>query len=249
MLGKAAADRRSGAAVLGRRVAAALALVEDPREVRRWTRRLVRAHPAMATVHRACSAALQSAASLERYADLLAAEPDAIASAASGWALGKRTIVVATHSWSSTVYETLLRAGPRRTSSVVCAASLPGGEGRGLASRLRRDGFDARAVHDATMLREIARADVVLVGADAVCPEALVNKIETYACALAAREHDVPCYALAGTAKLLPHDLDELPAAFEATPLELFDAVITERGPMRAAAIRRAALKIVVRAF
>lgn len=99
------------------------------------------------------------------------------------------------------------------------------------------------------MLRAIAGAGVMLVGADAITPQTIVNKVGTYACALAAREHGIACYALAGTSKLLPHELGELPAAFEATPLELFDAVISERGPMRAAAIRRAATKIVVRAF
>lgn len=80
---------------------------------------------------------------------------------------------------------------------------------------------------------------------DAVTEDAVVNKVGTYPVALAAREAGVGCYAIASTQKLLPARLCRDPAGpFEATPLALFDAVLTEAGPRRPVAIRRAVARV-----
>src|SRR6185369_7123242 len=56
---------------------------------------------------------------------------------------------------------------------------------------------------DAGLAMLLARARLVLVGADAVLPYAFLNKSGTWALLLAAREANVPAYCLAARAKFL----------------------------------------------
>jgi translation initiation factor 2B subunit (eIF-2B alpha/beta/delta family) len=98
----------------------------------------------------------------------------------------------------------------------------------------------------------MGECDVVIVGADAVTPQGVVNKIGTYALALAAREQKVPFYVLAGTEKFLPAPFSQalrieekdpeevtqevIPHSkvenryFDITPLELITGVVTQEG-------------------
>lgn len=208
-------------------------------------RRLLRVHPAMAPLWRALALALEEdgrAVLLLR--EHLESETDGVVRVAAGWAIGRRARVL-THSSSGTVFETLRRAG-RRISEVVCTVSLPGGEGRPFARRLEKEGFTVTVIGDAEIGRAAAEATIALVGADAVTEDAVVNKVGTRLVALAARDAGIPCYALAGTTKLLPSEAWNPEAApdYEATPLALLDAVVTERGPMSPPQIRRAAARI-----
>lgn len=244
-LRRVAADRRSGAADLALRAADAVALLRSERDVVRAARRLLRAHPAMAPLWRIFAIALEgSPRDLKRFRARLEAEGAGVVRAAAGWAIPRRTTAL-THSASSSVTATL-RASRKRVVEVICTVSLPGGEGRPLARRLERDGFEVRVVADAEIGRACADAGVALVGADAVTEAGVVNKVGTLLVAMAAREAGVPCYALAGTSKLLPGAAwnPEAAPAYEATPLGLFDAVITERGPMGPGAVRRTVSRI-----
>jgi len=200
----------------------------------------------MGSLWRVFDAALAGRTALARLQGKIEGEAAAVASAAAGWALPRRNARVLTHSSSSIVLATLEHAGPSRIASVECTASLPGGEGRALAARLRRMGFAARAIHDAALARACAEANVVLVGADAITPASLINKTGTMPLALTARETGVPCYALSGSTKMVPAWIwnPQRAPAYDATPLEIFDAVVTERGPMRTAGLRRAAARI-----
>ena len=245
VLRRVASDRSSGAAELALRTADALTELASERDVMRAARRLLRAHAAMAPLWRVFAAALQSPSALRRIKATIEDETGHVARVAAGWALPKRASVM-THSWSSTVHATLGRAGRSRIVHVTCTASLPGGEGRALAAKLRREGFEVRLIADSEAFRACENASVVLTGADAVTENAVINKVGTAALALAAREHGIACYALAGSSKLLPHDAwrPARAVAFEAVPLDLFDAILTERGARRAPAIRRAAAKI-----
>lgn len=247
ILRRVAADTRSGAAEIAERTAVAVADLTSEREVIRAARTLLRRHAAMAPLWRVFAAALDSPLALATIAAQIEGEADAVGRAATGWALPKRASVL-THSWSSTVHAAIGRGGKARIGSVVVTTSLPGGEGRAFVARLRREGVQARVIADAAAARECATADVVLVGADAVTGESVINKVGTMHLALAAREHGVPCYALAGTSKLMPHEAwrPERAPAYEATPLSLFDAVIFEKGPMRPPAVRRAAARIAI---
>jgi len=129
---------------------------------------------------------------------------------------------------------------------VICTTSLPGAEGRAFARRLERDGFETVIVPDAAMARACDEAHLAFVGADAVTEEGVVNKVGTRLLALAAQDAGIGCYAIAPTAKLLPDAVWRGVDApdYESTPLELFDAILTEKGPRRPTAIRRAAARV-----
>ena len=165
-------------------------------------------------------------------------------SAADGvrWVVSSRSNVVVTHSGSSAVQRALQRIRSR-VELVLCTASLPGGEGRAFARRLDRDGFPVEVIPDSAAARACDEATLALVGADAITGEGVVNKVGTRSLALAARDAGVGCYAIGCSSKLVgePIDAGEL---FETTALELFDAVLTERGALRPGQVRRAVARL-----
>jgi translation initiation factor eIF-2B subunit delta len=243
---RAAADRRSGAAEIAARAAEGLALLGAQRDVARAARHLVKAHPVMAPLWRLAAATLSGKDhrdAARRFGERLAAESEGV-SRASEWALPRRAVVV-THSSSSNVVAALTRHRTR-IDRVLCTASVPGGEGRALARRLERAGLDAEVIADAAVGRACEDASVALVGADAVTEDGAVNKVGTLLVALAAQQAGIGFYVLAGTSKLLPARALRTADAplYEETPLALIDAVISERGPMGTAAIRRAVRRI-----
>jgi translation initiation factor 2B subunit (eIF-2B alpha/beta/delta family) len=130
-----------------------------------------------------------------------------------------------------------------REVEVLVAESLPLGEGAVTYRRLNEKGFKVSLFRDSMMSSMVADADLVLVGADGVCPEGVVNKVGTMQLALAARECAKPLVVLCSTSKLIPvldfdamsdvRTLDGLryhEAIFELTPLPLIHTVITEEG-------------------
>jgi translation initiation factor eIF-2B subunit delta len=242
---RAARDRRSGAAEIAVAVARALPALGSRREVLAAARVVLRAHPAMGPLWRMFGDALERspAESSRRGLERLAFEADAIVHAAR-WVFTARRSVVVTHSASSSV-TAALRTARSRVRAVICTESRPGEEGARLARRLSREGFDARVVPDAEMARVCASVDLALTGADAVTDEGAINKVGTHLLALAARENEAPFYVLAGTSKLLPQ-FPLRAALYESTPLSLLSGVVSERGTMSAAAVRRAVRRIEV---
>jgi methylthioribose-1-phosphate isomerase len=264
-------DRRSGATALGRRAARLLAAAAraDGRSLARWRRdvrrvglAVVTAQPAMASLVIVVDAAFRAA---ERAADVAtgaravraavrraAGDPGALA------AIGTRLGVIAprrgrwvTLSWSESVLRALVAARPRE---VVVAESLPGGEGRRLARRLRARGVAAAAVADLRAVACAATADAVMVGADAVTPDAVWNKVGTHALALAARAAAKPVYVVTPSNRLVPAALasriaDRPGGLFEATPLGLVSRVVTETGVLRPGDVRRRARTRVARTW
>ena len=102
--------------------------------------------------------------------------------------------------------------------------------------------------------------DAVVVGADRITPDAVFNKIGTYMHAVCAHHHSVPFYvaapystldtsrreadveieergreelALCGGRQLMPDGVEAVNPAFDATPLSLITAIITDRGILR----------------
>ena len=158
---------------------------------------------------------------------------------------------IVTLSSSSAVYETLKMAHVKgRRFGVICAESRPLCEGIELAKRLGEIGIPCEIMVDALAASRVEHVDLVLVGGDGVTPSALVNKVGTYALALAARWHHVPCAALVTTQKFFPPDapleiplmdsaeiLSETPPNvritnryFEETPLSFVSVLMTENG-------------------
>jgi translation initiation factor eIF-2B subunit delta len=219
-------DRKSGAAELAQ---TALTIMEEARghdasaaQLERLAQRLCRAHPTMASVWNAVHATEPAA-----FARALRQDVRATVRAARRH-LPSRAVVL-TLSYSSTV----LAALSRRDLRVVVGESLPGGEGRTTARRLSRKGVTARVVPDTMMAVAAQRADCAVVGADAVTPDAVINKVGTRLLALACRDADIPCYVLADSSKIVsaewpPPDLARH-RLFEATPRHIFTAVVSER--------------------
>lgn len=165
---------------------------------------------------------------------------------------------VLTHSASSSVEETLLQAHRHGLKlSVVCTETRPMLEGRDMAERLAGAGLDVTLIVDAGITLAVQESDVCLVGADAIGLGGVVNKLGTWAMALAAREVGVPIYVLCSTLKFWPaaagkgprlerydlHDAREVYAGlaplrvqnryFEYTPLDWFTSFLTDAGEMR----------------
>ncbi len=217
-----ASDRRSGAREIARAAAEALARL-DPALVPDAVRALLRGHPAMAPLWRLATAVLGSpdpARGAASFLELLRRD-DRVPEAAAPLLPD----AVLTISWSSTVVEALRLRRPR---TVLCMASEPGGEGRRTAEALSDLG--ARAVPDEEALEGFP-AEAAVVGADAVGPGGLVNKVRTAALCRAARDRGLPAIALAGETKLAAADLPA-PEPFERVPLGLLDAVVLPDGPL-----------------
>jgi translation initiation factor 2B subunit (eIF-2B alpha/beta/delta family) len=220
----ASEDRSSGSAEIARRAAEALAALPAS-DLVEAVRTLVTAHPSMAALWRLGSAVLSADVpgdAASAFASVLAEEPVRVAAAARG-VLPDRVVV---HSLSSTV----IRAVAAAAGEALCGRSDPGGEGREAARRLGAAGVRATVVEDREAIRAAAQGIVVVVGADAVGPGGVINKVGTTALAEAARRGG-GAYVLAGATKLVAEDLPA-PHPFERTPLELFTAIVGERGPV-----------------
>lgn len=172
--------------------------------------------------------------------------------------IGERSTIV-TLSYSSTVQHALIhaqRAG--RRLEVICAESWPGNEGSETAQLLTSCGVHARLLSDGKAIESIARADLVLVGADMLTNDGLVNKIGTRRMALAASTAGTPFYTLCGSEKFLPPGFQPLAGidwtpddtladvtrdahipqlVFDFTPLAALSGIVTEQGILPIAAI------------
>ena len=160
---------------------------------------------------------------------------------------------VMTHSRSSTVLTALVEARlDGRDFSVVATESRPGLEGRTLAQALAREDIRVSLIADSAASLAMDDVDVVLVGADTITQEVLVNKIGTRMIGLAARERGLPFYAVCDTSKFINADYWRRPVRdegsvnlasrdapaevlvvnsyFEPTPLAHFTGIITEDG-------------------
>jgi len=166
--------------------------------------------------------------------------PDAIAEIFVKAYRPKRIVTI---SYSSTVMASLL-AMPKDTA-VLVAESLPLGEGAMTCRRLMDNGMNASLFRDSMMSSVVAKADLVLIGADGVCPEGVVNKVGTRSLALAALEKGKTVIVVCSTSKLIPvleidpvssiREIDGLvyhEDLFEISPLSLFGSIITEEGAL-----------------
>jgi translation initiation factor 2B subunit (eIF-2B alpha/beta/delta family) len=223
---------------------------------------IVRAQPEMAALANLASAVVAAAcathspdeivpaavAAARSFSDKAARDAEAALSRAASLINDGATIL--THSRSSTVLAALKHARASQTRfSVIVTESRPMLEGRALAESLASRDINVTLIADAAAAVALKRADCVLVGADKVTPEYLVNKIGTRMIALAARELAVPVYAICDTSKFTAYSRADLPADqknsdelwpdapqgvevfnsyFEPTPLDYFTGIITE---------------------
>lgn len=169
---------------------------------------------------------------------------------------------VLTYSSSTAVRLALWRAmASGRRFEVVCSESRPMREGVTLARRLAALGIPTHLVADAALGEWVTRADLVLLGADAVMPDTIVNKVGTELLLHAARRAGVSACLAADSSKWLPEALapfwgvrEEAPGEiarpgdpnllvhnryFGASPLALVTGVVWEGGMARPVEVRR----------
>lgn len=205
-----------------------------------WLRSAIAAQPAMALVHQlaartlaVCDSALTRRANVaslrQELARTAAAEREDLDAAHRGTVRNAAALVetrggwIATLSSSAAVRDALLetqRAG--REPRALIAESRPGNEGRAQAAALAQAGIPAWLVVDAALPMLLSQARMLWLGADAVTDHGVLNKVGSYAAALAAREHGVPVYALASRRKLIPAATPALRIA-EMPPVEVWD--------------------------
>ena len=207
----------------------------------RWLRAAQAAQPTLALVHQLAARALDVAAAGvargDRPADVrahlaqscdqerrdLAAMRAAVAHTAASL-LAERGAWIATLSSSAIVREAFLEAKRLgREPRALVAEGRPRLEGRALAAALAAAQIPVWLVADAALPLLLSHAAQLWIGADAVTESGVINKIGSFAAALAAREHSVPCYALAGRRKFLPAGTPAL-RIVEMPPGEVWDA-------------------------
>jgi translation initiation factor 2B subunit (eIF-2B alpha/beta/delta family) len=160
---------------------------------------------------------------------------------------------VLTYSNSATVIAALRYAYERgRVRRVLLSESRPAYDGRLQALALLEAGLAVEYSIDMALFERLAEADVVVVGADTVFPDHLINKLGTHALAQLAHVQGIPCFSLCTAHKFLPaaatalwrlvdHPGDEVwPAApdglaisnryFDATPLALLSGIVSDQG-------------------
>lgn len=187
-----------------------------------WLRAAQAAQPSMALVHQLAARALEVADTGLRRGDApadlrahlalsCAAEREDLAASQAAVARQAVALLDQSESWigtlssSTTVRDALLAAhaagrGPR----ALVAEGRPGMHGRALAAALAAADIPVWLVVDAALPLVLSQAQQVWIGADAVTELGVLNAVGSYAVALAAREHSVPLYALAGRRKFLP---------------------------------------------
>ncbi|MBI5051508.1 S-methyl-5-thioribose-1-phosphate isomerase [Candidatus Micrarchaeota archaeon] len=162
--------------------------------------------------------------------------------------------VVLTHCHSSTVTEILKKANKEKGIEVICCETRPLYQGRRTARELAEAGVKTTLVVDSAVNLMMKKADLVLVGADAITSRGdLINKVGTCTVAHISRFHDVSFYCAAELYKYSPlslfgtrEEIEERNAdevwedppkklkiknpAFEATAARYINGYITEMG-------------------
>ncbi len=170
---------------------------------------------------------------------------------------------LACSSWGTAlgVIRSAVKAGKK--VNVISCETRPLLQGARLTAwELARDGIAVTTITDSTAAHLMRKGaiDAVVVGADRITSDAVFNKIGTYMHAVCAHHHAIPFYVAAPLSTFDPNNTEKdviieergreevtimggrtfVPDgarvknyAFDATPMELVTAVITEKGVMR----------------
>jgi translation initiation factor 2B subunit (eIF-2B alpha/beta/delta family) len=265
-IARVATDRTSGASELLVEVGGVLTEALRQRvDLAPLARDLVRGQPSMAPIWNLVGQALASVdnpSNFAHYSAQLARAPQTLARHAAGLLLiggGSDALRIVTISYSGTVLLALLGLVGNRLLRVSCADGQPALEGRRMTQRLAAEGVAVTHYADAALAQALDGADAVVVGADAVSPDWFLNKSGTRMLAAAAGHQGVPFYVCATRDKFVSRAIarrlsirDESPAEvwpapppgvtvrnryFEATPLDLVSAVISDIGVLGAALV------------
>lgn len=113
---------------------------------------------------------------------------------------------VMTISASSAIERLLMQANNESMALIVYVPeSRPMYEGRMMAKRLAENNVKTTLIADSAMFHYLSECTKIIVGADRVIPEGVVNKIGTYGLAIAARELKKPFYCVCERMKFIPN--------------------------------------------
>jgi translation initiation factor eIF-2B subunit delta len=165
----------------------------------------------------------------------------------------KNNSILITHSYSSTVYDSLIYLFEKgKRFSVICTESRPMFEGVDLAKKLGEKGINVNLVADSAIFSFIQESDMVIVGCDSICKDGIVNKIGTKALGMISNMINTKFYCLCGFEKIIPFGFGKLNVNerrepkellkkklknvkpinfyFDLTPFEYFTRVFTDMG-------------------
>ena len=264
-------DHRSSASALLRRALAVLrrASATGPASLERIAPLVCRAQPSMGAVWNAVCAALgaddpvRALDRFERETDL--AEQAVTRVAATLLSEGDGPSRLATCSASGTVARVFVAVGARRSLRVACAEGRPVYEGRAMAAGLAAAGLAVEVYTDAGVGAALGSSDALLLGADAVSGDWVINKMGSAQLAALAAELRVPVYVVAtgdkfvppGVASVLqlrqgpvaevwdqpPHGVTVRNPYFERVPLTAVRAVLSDGGVLDARLVRTRCLE------
>jgi methylthioribose-1-phosphate isomerase len=170
---------------------------------------------------------------------------------------------LACSSWGTALGVIRSAVNEGKTVKVISCETRPLLQGARLTAwELARDGIDVTTITDssAAHLMRKGTIDAVVVGADRITRDAVFNKIGTYMHAICAHHHKIPFYVAAplstfdannsekdviieergrdevttiGDRIFVPDGAQVKNPAFDATPMELVTAIITETGVLR----------------
>ena len=149
---------------------------------------------------------------------------------------------------------------------MICPEGRPLYEGLKTAKELAKRGIKVKLMVDFAAISRVNECNLVMVGADSVTPDGVVNKIGTYGIALVAKDNNIPLYVLTGKEKFLPWSFyqalriekkdprevtqENIPNVavenfyFDLTPLRLITGVVTQEGIIPAEGVLEALKKV-----
>jgi translation initiation factor 2B subunit (eIF-2B alpha/beta/delta family) len=159
--------------------------------------------------------------------------------------LVKNRSIVMTCSYSDSICLTLEQARSKGVDFKVLAIQSSFNKfsyGQMTADRLHKAKISCRVVPDDQIRWHAARADIVLIGADAVSLQGwLLNGAPTYELARVAVSRKIPVHAICSKSKFDPRgflaSMREPEAGFDMVPLDLIAGIVTETATYKAADI------------
>lgn len=117
----------------------------------------------------------------------------------------KKKKVIYTHCHSSTVTSAIINAKKKgKKFSVILTETRPLFQGRKTAKELSKEGIKVLFYPDSAMHDALEKADLVLLGADAILKSGVINKIGSEAISEIAKVHKIPVYIISDSWKFYP---------------------------------------------
>jgi len=216
------------------------------RNFSRDAKRLLEARPTAVVLHNAIEYSKKNG--IKETIKELENLDDRIALRAKKILKGKKIILTHCH---STLEEHAIVKNKMHVKNVIVTETRPKYQGLLTAKHLMAKGVRVTYIVDSAVEEFIRKCDIVMVGADALRKEGLVNKIGTSTLAVVAKHHKTPFYVVTSSfaidkrkkfvieerpdSEIVKHlkGADVRNPAFDVTPWKYVTAVITENGVFR----------------